>query len=292
MKKKLVYLGFVSVSVAIPLKVFLDKVDKETQQVYSQGQVYLAKVNIDKLRLLQEVRCDWMDLGTYFQQKASEKGFEPYVAAIIPRESAGDVYATGCDPCPIDPEAAMKRKNHPINSVWLRVVFDKGLNSYCLRQNATRENTCSVGFGLMQITSHTLSDEKYTGVVQPYALLDTKAPLVKGSKDYSAVNEEPKNSPYNPCTNIEVGLSILKDKYRACSKYGDDTVRRMACAVCYYNGRADYLVHIRETVIDRGQAGLLVRAGFIKDGLVEGLKNFVVKIAGFVNINIDRCSMI
>jgi len=291
-KKKLVYLGFVGASVAIPLKIFVDKADKETQQAYQQGQVYLAKVNIDKLRLLQEVRCNGVDLGTYFQQKASEKGFEPYVAAIIPQESAGDVYATGCDPCPKDPAAAMRRKNHPINSEWLRVVFDKGLNSYCLRRNADRDNTCSVGFGLMQITSHTLSEGKYTGIVQPYALLDTKAPLVKGSKDYSAVNSEPKNSPYNPCTNIEVGLSILKDKYNACVKYSDNPVKRMACAVCSYNGRVDYLGHIRETVIDRGQAGLLVRVGFIKDGLVEGLKDFIVKIARFVNITIDRCSMI
>jgi len=56
----------------------------------------------------------------------------------------------------------------------------------------------------------------------------------------------------------------------------------MACAVCYYNGNTRYLSHLRKTVIDRGQAGLLVRAGFIKDGMLEGLRKFLVDIEGFV----------
>jgi hypothetical protein len=139
----------------------------------------------------------------------------------------------------------------------------------------------------MQITSHTISEHKYLWRVKPEALYRTKAKEVSAG-NYSAVKDEPPDSPYNPCTNIEVGLSILQDKYRLCSKY-PDPVKRMACAVCYYNGRTDYLAHIRRTVVDRGQAGLLVRVGFIKDGLLEGLRKFVIGIAGFVGWNVDSC---
>jgi hypothetical protein len=229
-----------------------------------------------------------LDLGTYFQQKAKEKGFEPYVAAIIPQESSGNVYATGCDPCPKDPTLKAARHNTAsTNWQWLQAVFNSGLHRFCLRKDADIYNTCTVGFGLMQITSHTISEPKYSRIVQPWALYQTKAKEV-GAGNYSAVKDEPPNSPYNPCTNIEVGLSILQDKYMACSKY-PDPAKRMACAVCYYNGRTDYLAHIRRTVIDRGQAGLLVRVGFIKDGMLEGLRKFVIGVAGFVGWNIDSC---
>jgi hypothetical protein len=290
MKKALLSIGVLGISLGIPMKVFMDKADEKASDVYQQGQIYLAKVNIDRLRLLREVRCNGMDLGTYFQARAQAKGFDPYVAAIIPQESAGDVYATGCDPCPKSWSAAMKRKTHPINSKWLDVVFSKGLHRYCLRENANRENTCTIGFGLMQITSHTISEEKYASIVQPLALIQTKAFEVK-TGNYAAVKDEPPNSPYYPCTNIEVGLSILEDKYRICRrKYSDKPVKAMACAVCYYNGRTDYLAHIRRTVIDRGQAGLLVRAGFIKDGALEGLREFVVDIANFVGWRVDYCT--
>jgi hypothetical protein len=296
MKKALLSLAVLGIGLGLPLKVFMDKADEKASDAYQQGQIYLAKVNIDRLRLLQGVNCYGMDLGTYFQVKAKEKDFDSYVAAIIPQESAGDVYATGCDPCPKDQEAAMKRKTHPINSKWLDAVFSKGLHRYCLRKTATRENTCTIGFGLMQITSHTISEGKYPSIVQPSALFQTKAFAVKAG-NYAAVKEEPPNSPYNPCTNIEVGLSILEDKYRVCRrKYGDKTVKAMACAVCYYNGRTDYLAHIRRTVIDRGQAGLLVRAGFIKDGALEGLRRFVIDIANFVvgpvGWRVDPCTRV
>jgi hypothetical protein len=290
MNKKLLSLGVLGISLGVPLKVFMDKADEEAVDAYQQGQVYLAKVNIDKLRLLQEVQCGkGMDLGTYFQQKAKEKGFDSYVAAIIPQESAGDVYATGCDKCPSESLKAERHKPGSMNWEWLNAVFNNGLHSLCLRRNATRENTCTVGFGLMQITSHTISEEKYQQYVSPEELLRTKAIDVKLRKNYSAVKEEPERSPYNPCTNIEVGLSILQDKYRVCGKY-NDPVKRMACAICYYNGRTDYLAHIRRTVIDRGQAGLLVRVGFIKDGMLEGVKKFLFNIADFVGWRVDRCT--
>lgn len=289
MKKQLLSLVVLGISLGVPLKVFIDKADEAASDAYQQGQMYLAEVNINKLKLLQEVRCNGgLDLGTYFQQKAKEKGFEPYVAAIIPQESAGNVYATGCDPCPKDPVLKDARRNPTsTNWQWLQAVFNSGLHRFCLRKDATIENTCTVGFGLMQITSHTISEGKYLQRVQPWALYQTKAKEV-GAGNYSAVKDEPPNSPYNPCTNIEVGLSILQDKYRLCSKYADP-VKRMACAVCYYNGRTDYLAHIRRTVIDRGQAGLLVRVGFIKDGLLEGLRKFVIGIAGFVGWSVDSC---
>jgi hypothetical protein len=286
MKKELLSLGVLGISLGIPMKVFMDKADEKARDAYQQGQIYLAKVNINKLRLLQEVRCDGLDLGTYFQVRAERKGFDSYVAAIIPQESAGDVYATGCDPCPKNQEAAMKRKTHPINSKWLDVVFSKGLHRFCLRENASLENTCTIGFGLMQITSHTISEDKYASIVQPYALVQTRAFDVRAG-NYAAVKDEPPNSPYYPCTNIEVGLSILRDKYEIC-RDRKDPVRRMACAVCYYNGSPNYLKHIRRTVIDRGQAGLLVRAGFIKDGAVEGVRKFLDTIVGFVK-DVDRC---
>jgi len=283
MKKALLSLGVLGISLGVPLKIFADKVDEKTQNAYWQGQVHLAKINIDRLRMLQAVRCSGMDLGTYFLMKANEKGFPTEVSAVIPQESSGDVYATGCDPCPKSWELTMKRKTDTINSQWLNMVFGQGLHNYCLRKNPTRENTCTVGFGLMQITSHTLSEGDYPTIVQPYALISTKAHVVKGRGNYEAVNEEPKNSPYNPCTNIAVGLSILRDKYEICRrKYGDKSAKTMACAVCYYNGKTDYLTHLRRTVIDRGQAGLLVRAGFIKDGSLEGLRKFLVDIEGFV----------
>jgi hypothetical protein len=283
MKKKLLTLGVLGISLGVPLKLFVDKADEEAQSAYQQAQIPLAKINIDKLRMLQSVQCIGMDLGTYFLLKADEKGLPPEVSAIIPQESSGDVYATGCDPCPDSWKETMRRKRDPINSQWLDMVFGQGLHNYCLRRNANRENTCTVGFGLMQITSHTISEGKYTGLVQPSALTNTKAHMVKGRGDYSAANEEPNNSPYNPCKNIEVGLLILRDKYEICKrKYGDKSAKTMACAVCYYNGRTDYLAHLRRTVIDRGQAGLLVRAGFVKDGMLEGLRKFLVDIEGFV----------
>ena len=184
----------------------------------------------------------------------------------------------------------MKRKTHPINSRWLDMVFGQGLHNYCLRKNANRENTCTVGFGLMQITSHTISEGKYTGLVQPYTLTNTKAHVVKGGGDYSAANEEPKDSPYNPCTNIEVGLLIFKDKYTACSDR-PNSVRRMACAFCYYNGRPEYLQHLRQALVDRGQVGFLQRAGFVKDSIVENVKGLMIEIADLV-IKIDRCKHI
>jgi hypothetical protein len=289
MKKKLLSLAVLGIGLGVPLKVFVDKVDEKAGNAYQQGQVYLAKVSIDKLKLLQEVRCNGLDLGTYFQLKAKEKGFELYVAAIIPQESAGDVYATGCDPCPSEGLRAERQKPGSTNWQWLTAVFNNGLHNLCLRKNADISNTCTVGFGLMQITSHTISETKYLQHVSPAFLYQTKAKEVKLTKNYSLVKEEPPNSPYNPCTNIEIGLSILQDKYRACGKY-NDPVRRMACAVCYYNGRTDYLANLRKTVIDRGQAGLLVRAGFIKDGLVEGLKKFLFGIANFVGWRIDSCT--
>jgi hypothetical protein len=290
MNKKLLTLGVLGLSLGVPLKIFVDKMDEETQNIYQQGQVQLAKINIDKLRMLQSVRCGGMDLGTYFLMKADENRLPPEVSAVIPQESSGDVYATGCDPCPDSWETAMKRKTHPINSKWLEMVFGQGLHNYCLRKNANRENTCTVGFGLMQITSHTISEGKYTGLVQPYALTNTKAHVAKGGRDYSAANEEPKDSPYNPCTNIEVGLLIFKDKYNACSNR-PDPVRRMACAFCYYNGRPDYLKHLRQTLVERGQVGLLQRVGFVKDSIVENVKGLMIKIADLV-INIDRCKYI
>jgi len=288
--KKLVYLGFVGASLAIPLKLFVDKADEEARNAYWQGQIQLAKINIDRLRMLQAVRCGGMDLGTYFLIKADENRLPPEVSAVIPQESSGDVYATGCDPCPDSWELTMKRKTHPINSKWLDMVFGQGLHNYCLRRNATRENTCTVGFGLMQITSHTISEGKYTGLVQPSALNNTKAHVVKGGGDYSAANEEPKDSPYNPCTNIAVGILIFKDKYTACSNRSDP-VRRMACAFCYYNGSPKYLQHLRQALVDRGQVGFLQRAGFVKDSIVENVKGLMISIANLV-INIDRCKHI
>ncbi len=50
--KKLAYLGLVGAALAIPMKVFVDKVDKEAQNAYQQAQVQLAKINIDRLRML------------------------------------------------------------------------------------------------------------------------------------------------------------------------------------------------------------------------------------------------
>ncbi len=281
MKKKLLSLAVSGISLGVPLKVFIDKADEAASNAYQQGQEYLAKVNIDKLKLLQEVSCNGLDLGTYFQLEAEDKGFEPYVAAIIPQESSGNVYATGCDRCPKDTKKANRQNPESMNWQWVKAVFSNGLHRFCLR-NATLSDTCTVGFGLMQITSHTISKGRYLQIVQPWALYQTKAKEVRAG-NYSAVKYEPPNSPYNPCTNIRVGLSILRDKYEICRrKYGDRSVKTMACAVCYYNGRTDYLAHIRRTVIDRGQAGLLVRAGFIKDEMVEGLKKFLFDIAGFV----------
>ncbi len=285
--KKLAYLGFVGAALAIPMKVFVDKVEKETQNAYQQAQVQLAKINIDRLRMLQAVRCSGMDLGTYFLMKANEKGLPPEVSAVIPQESGGDVYATGCDPCPDSWELTMKRKTHPINSRWLDMVFGQGLHNYCLRKNANRENTCTVGFGLMQITSHTLSEGKYTGLVQPEALIGTKAHVVKRGGNYEAANEEPVKSPYNPCTNIDVGLEIFKDKYKACSDR-TDPVRRMACAFCYYNGSPKYLQHLRQTLVERGQVGFLQRVGFVKDSVVENVKGLVITIVNLFG-DVDRC---
>ncbi len=291
MKKKLLSLAVLGIGLGIPLKVFMDKVDDAANDAYQQGQVYLAEVNINKLRLLQEVRCDNMDLGTFFQLEAKRRGFEPYVAAIIPRESSGNVYATGCDPCSLlSPQTAAERKTDSKNRLWLEAVFSNGLHFLCPSQLPT-DKICTVGFGLMQITSHTISEWKYQQVVNPSSLYRTKAKEVRAG-NYSAVKDEPTDSPYNPCTNIRVGLSILEDKYKICrKKYGDrDSVKTMACAVCYYNGRTDYLAHIRDTVIKRGQAGLLVRAGFIKDGMLEGLRKFLYDIAEFVGVRVDRCT--
>ena len=291
--RKLAYLGFVGVGLAVPLKIFVDKADKEAQNAYQQAQVQLAKINIDRLRMLQAVRCNGMDLGTYFLMKANEKGLPPEVSAVIPQESSGDVYATGCDPCPDSWELKMARKTHPINSQWLDVVFGQGLYIYCFRfrdekdYTKLRENTCTVGFGLMQITSNTLSEGRYTQLVQPMALIGTKAHVVKGSGNYEASNEEPQNSPYNPCTNIDVGLEIFKDKYKACSDR-TDTVRKMACAFCYYNGSPNYLKHLRQTLVERGQVGFLQRVGFIKDGVVENVKGLVIRIVGLFG-DVDRC---
>jgi hypothetical protein len=290
MKKALLTLGVLGIGLGVPLKVFVDKVDKETQNAYQQAQVQLGKINIDRLRMLQAVRCDGMDLGTYFLMMASREGLPPEVSAVIPQESSGDVYATGCDPCPDSWELTMKRKTHPINSKWLEMVFGQGLHNYCLRRNATRENTCTVGFGLMQITSHTISEGRYKELVRPESLAYTKAHVVKGRRDYSAANEEPKDSPYNPCTNIRVGLLIFKDKYNACRNHADP-VKRMACAFCYYNGRPDYLKHLRQTLIERGQAGFLQRIGFIKDSVVENVKGLIISIANLVG-NVDRCKYI
>jgi len=50
--KKLVYLGFVIASVAIALKIFVDKVDEETEKAYQQAQDQLVKENLEKLRML------------------------------------------------------------------------------------------------------------------------------------------------------------------------------------------------------------------------------------------------
>jgi hypothetical protein len=280
MKKKLLSLAVLGIGLGVPLKVFIDKAGEAASDAYQQGQMYLAEVNINKLKLLQEVQCENMDLGTYFQLEARRQGFDSYVAAIIPQESSGDVYATGCDPCPSEGLKAERQNPDSMNWKWVKTVFSNNLHRLCLR-NATISDTCTVGFGLMQITSHTISEGEYQQAVDPSFLFLTKAWEVRAG-NYSAVKEEPTKSPYNPCTNIRVGLSILKDKYKICSKYRDNEVKRMACAVCYYNGRTDYLTRIRRTVIDRGQAGLLVRVGFIKDGMLEGLRKFLVDIEGFI----------
>jgi hypothetical protein len=298
MKKKLLTLAVLGIGLGVPFKVFMDKADEEARNAYQEGQLYLAKVNIEKLRLLQEVQCDGMDLGTYFQLEAKKKGFEPYVAAIIPQESAGNVYATGCDKCPKDRGLKAKRQDpESLNGKWLQAVFNNGLYVLCLRFRdekdyaKLREGTCTVGFGLMQITSHTISEGDYPKFVNPSSLYWTKAKDVYFTKNYSLVKDEPTNSPYNPCTNTRVGLLILRDKYEICRKnYGDKLAKTMACAVCYYNGRTDYLAHLRRTVIDRGQGGLLVRAGFIKDGMLEGLRKFLVEIADFVGWRVERCT--
>ncbi|NAZ06387.1 MAG: hypothetical protein GU344_00240 [Thermocrinis sp.] len=50
--KKLVYLGFVIAGVAIALKIFVDKVDEETEKAYQQAQDQLVKENLEKLRML------------------------------------------------------------------------------------------------------------------------------------------------------------------------------------------------------------------------------------------------
>jgi hypothetical protein len=296
MKKALLTLGVLGLSLGVPLKLFVDKADEETQNAYHQAQIQLAKINIDRLRMLQAVRCDGVDLGTYFLMQASREGLPPEVSAVIPQESSGDVYATGCDPCPKSWKLTMERKTHPINSKWLEMVFGQGLYIYCFRFRnekdyaKLREDTCTVGFGLMQITSHTISEERYKGLVHPEALAYTKAHVVKGSGNYSAANEEPEKSPYNPCTNIRVGLLIFKDKYNICSNR-PDPVRRMACAFCYYNGRPDYLKHLRRTLVEGGQVGFLQRIGFIKDGMVEGVKGLIINIVNLFG-NVDRCRYI
>jgi hypothetical protein len=67
----------------------------------------------------------------------------------------------------------------------------------------------------------------------------------------------------------------------------------MACAFCYYNGRPDYLAHLRQTIVDRGQVGFLQRVGFVKDSIVENVKGLMINITNLViNINIDRCQNI
>jgi hypothetical protein len=287
MKRKLFTLVFWGVGLAIPLKVFWDKMDEETKDVYQRGQEELAKSNTSNLRnlsLVSGISCSSMDLGSYFQQVASSLGLPVYVIAIIPRESSGNIYATGCDSCGESSEG-----NRLASKDWLDVVFNTGLDKLCLRK-LLRDQICSVGFGLMQITSHTL--QGYRNLTDPYALYNTKAIIVNSSNDYSIAKEEPERSPYHPCTNIKVGLLILKQKYDACRNVSDPT-RRMACAVCRYNGRPTYLKDLRATIEKGGGLSILQKAGFIKDDLVEGVKNFVVKIAEVVmRKKIDKCRMI
>lgn len=258
------------------------KVEEETEDAYLKGQELLASqrsIDLNKLSEVSKVYCDGMPLASYFYSEVQKHGLPPQVIAIIPRESSGNPYATGCDPCGKD---GTKSLRYVKSENWITAVRNMG--------RCRMVDVCSVGFGLMQITSHTVQDfvEQRRINVSPYAIYQSKINLFPARP--SVINEEPVNSPYHVCTNIKVGLLILKDKYEACK--GREGIRRIACAVCRYNGSPLYLKHVRETIESKGGISILTKLGFLKDDAVDILKDFVVKIGSFFGVGVDSCGLI
>ncbi len=280
---KFLWFAVFSLSAFFPLKIFWDKMNSEVDELYTQEVKAEETKRSMSLDAISGVSCEGMSsLSTYFYQVADRLSIPRSAIVIIPAESMGNPYATGCDPC-----GSGGDKRRAQSSEWLRAVFGMGLNRLCLRK-ATIGDTCSVGFGLMQITSHTLTDMLKRGIVKehelsPYALYQTKAFSRR-------IDEEPQASPYNVCTNIKIGLLILREKFQACkNKQG---IRKIACAFCYYNGSPKYLKHIRDQIRSRGGASLLARLGFIKDDAIDFLKDFASSIAEFLGFGIDKCKWI
>ncbi|MEM3426673.1 MAG: transglycosylase SLT domain-containing protein [Nitrososphaerales archaeon] len=251
------------------------KVEEETENAYEKGQELVANqkyVDLNKLSEVARVSCNGLPLAAYFYRLAQDYNLPPQVIAIIPRESSGNPYATGCDPCGGSGGARLA-----LSRQWIQISQNIGL--------CKGGGVCSIGYGLMQITSHTLEEYRRAEKINltPYALLNSRIFYFRSNP--SAIRDEPPQSPYNVCSNIQVGLLILRDKYKSC---GGEGISRIACAVCRYNGNPKYLKALRET-ISKGGTGILVKLGFLKDDAVDIVKDFVVKIAGFFGFSVNRC---
>jgi len=69
-----------------------------------------------------------VDLATYFQLVADWLGVPLEASVVIPQESRGFAYATGCDPCPKGkkPDGEKSSKKN-LNQHWVEAVFDNSL---------------------------------------------------------------------------------------------------------------------------------------------------------------------
>lgn len=272
------FLGFILAGFG--LKLFYNKVEEDTQSTYQKTQDLLVnrsfKTIKTNLEYLDSIKCNGISLSVYFQQKLREYGLPDTAVVIIPAESSGNPYATGCDPCGGSQDRA--RKSRP----WLDVVFrqtDIG------RRKCKIFPVCSIGFGLTQITSHTIEDYKNKFHLNPYSLVNSKwkeFEVADPSHKAQILSLEPQDSPYNVCKNIDYGLMILRDKLEECvkKKAKNKVKNEIACAFCAYNGSSKYLQYLRQTAQQNFSLSLFTRLGFVKDSILEKLKDFIDRVRG------------
>ncbi|MEM1679486.1 MAG: hypothetical protein QXD20_09695 [Ignisphaera sp.] len=246
---------------------------------------------------LERFQCNGRPLYEIVENERRRMGLPPATLYLIFRESgrSANPYAVGCDEC-IGSSYCFKRggtsspNNKNLGKEWLSAFHRHGLYKYCLcpafRNNPAlaSERICSVGFGLMQITTTSL--QKYTGsIISPSSLVNSKIHATNGGRvNLELVSQEPSQSPFNPCTNVYVGLLILQEKAKSCGN-------RPVCTICRYSGRAMGMRELANIIVeDLRRAGLnpqfsfAAKLGFVYSDVKQFLIDFANRIRGIPNM--------
>lgn len=238
---------------------------------------------------LEKFQCNGKPLYMFIEEQRRAMGLPEVALYLIFRESgkSANPYAVGCDECRgssvcFKNGGPSSLRNKSLGVEWLNAFYELGLYRYCLCRAfhdpvVARDRICSVGFGLMQITTTSLRG--YTGrYIEPQALRLSKIHATAGGRvNPELVAQEPARSPFNPCTNTYIGLLILQEKAKSCGN-------KPVCTVCRYSGRAMGMASLAKYIEeDLKAAGIkpevswIAKLGLTYSGIKERLLYYAQK---------------